>query len=105
MFVICSSYASKSFGVYGCYISSQARVYTTTNGAGKYKTSPFTNVGSACILGGGSPGSCQLTSGVNGLLGDYDVTYCPIDDYVWMLMGGACLAFVYRLRKTQTLAV
>lgn len=93
--------SSNAFAEYGCYIQSSGLIYTSPQGgSGKWRSSPVTNIGTnACLLGGGAGPSCEVSGVGYGVLGDYDVTYCPIDEYVWVLLAGSSLVAMGFIRK------
>lgn len=92
--------SSNSFAYVGCYLSSTGYVYTQMAGA-KYKRSGTKYlVGGAC-RSGASMGPCTVNSPDEvGDKGDYDALYCPIDNYVWILMiGSSLLGLIFIRRK------
>lgn len=109
--------ASSSYATTGCLIGSS--LYTSSNGAGSGKTyydnSPSINASGFCLRNGTTTSLCQTRSwfgfgsfgfwinGDNGIQGDYGANnppaYCPIDDYVWVLVLGFGLVGFYFMRK------
>jgi hypothetical protein len=90
-----------SFATYGCYLNSTGYVYTQKQGS-KYKRSgskTYAGLG-ACRMGA-SGGSCTVNSPNEvGVLGDYDITYCPLDGgYTWLLLLGTTLLSFNLIRK------
>lgn len=77
-----------SFAVYGCYLPGRGNVYTEINNNNKYKKASDVFVGGGACLSGSDDGGCVVNYSPNetGVLGDYDVSNCPLDDYVWILI-------------------
>lgn len=90
--------SESTYAVYGCYLP-DGSVYTnlTPNGT-RYRRNSGVFVGLGACLNGSNDGSCEVNNPVtSGVLGDYDVAYCPIDDYVWILVIGISgLIFIKR---------
>ena len=88
-----------SFAYVGCYLSSTGYVYTQMAGA-KYKRSGTKYlVGGAC-RSGASMGACTVNSPDEaGDKGDYDALYCPIDNYVWILIIGSSFLGLIFIRE------
>lgn len=97
--------SSAAFAVNGCYISNTGIIYTnSTGGSGKYNTSPSQNIGTGACLNGASGGACTVNN-LPGTIGDYSVTYCPLDDYVWLLIIGSSIVGFGFLRNRIVIPV
>lgn len=78
-----------SYATYGCYLAARGNVYTELNNAEtKYKKASGEFVGYGACLSGPSGGSCVVNYSPNevGVLGDYDVLFCPLDNYTYILL-------------------
>lgn len=91
--------SSTVFAVNGCYISNTGVIYTSQiGGSGKYNASPSQIIGTGACLIGVSGGACTVNN-VPGTTGDYSLSYCPIDDYIWLLIIASSLAGYGFLQK------
>jgi hypothetical protein len=89
LFLILIFASQISYATYGCYLSARGNVYTQLNVAEtKYKKASDVFVGYGACLSGPSDGSCIVNYSPNevGVLGDYDVLFCPLDSYIWILL-------------------
>lgn len=89
----------------GCYIQSTGKIYKTLKSGIEYKTSPTISITGNICLFNGAGATCKVKisgSFVFGLAGNWNVLYCPIDDYVWlMLLGFGIIGFSFLRKNSQ----
>ncbi|MES2417978.1 MAG: hypothetical protein V4541_07295 [Bacteroidota bacterium] len=90
----------------GCYIPSKGKIYKTVKSGNEYKTSPTISItGVICILNGAGT-TCRVKfsgSYTYGVAGNWNKTYCPIDDNVVFLLFGTLMIGFVLIRKKQLL--